>query len=289
MIRLSVPSRQALGRLTLPVLVVAAFAMMLLGKADVVLVERARMGLADALAPIYAMASQPLGHVRGWVAEAYGLIDMRAENARLRDENQRMRRWQSIALALDAENQRLRANLNWMPDPAPEFVTARVVADAGGVYARAVLLALGPNHTVAKGQIVLDERGLVGRVTEVGARTARVLLLTDLNSRIPVILEASRARAILVGANGARPRLMYWPEGVTPAEGERIVTSADAHAFPANLPIGTVRYTASKVAEVQTDALLDKLEIVRIFDYGLHGIVPPEAPARSAAAGDRKR
>ncbi len=289
MIRLSVPARQALGRLTLPVLVAAAFGMMLLGKADAVLAERARMGLADALAPIYALLSQPLGRIHGWIGDAHDLIEMRGDNARLRDENQRMRRWQSIALALDAENKRLRANLNWIPDPAPEFVTARVVADAGGVYARAVLLALGPNHTVAKGQIVLDERGLVGRVTEVGTRTARVLLLTDLNSRIPVILEASRARAILVGSNGARPRLMYWPDGVTPAEGERIVTSADANAFPANLPIGSVHYTGANVPEVQTEALLDKLEIVRIFDYGLRGIVPPETAVRTAAAGEKKR
>ncbi len=63
MMRLSVPARQALGRLTLPVLVVAAFAMMLLGKADMLLAERARIGLADALAPVHAMLSQPLGRM----------------------------------------------------------------------------------------------------------------------------------------------------------------------------------------------------------------------------------
>ena len=85
-----------------------------------------------------------------------------------------------------------------------------------GVYAKAVLLSVGPNHGIRKGQIALDERGLVGRVTELGARTARVLLITDLNSRIPVILETSRAHAILVGTNGPRPRLLYWPEGSTP-------------------------------------------------------------------------
>ena len=137
----------------------------------------------------------------------------RGENARLREENERLRRWQSIALALDAENQRLKANLRWIPDPAPSYVTARVVADAGGVYAKAVLLSVGPNHGIRKGEIALDERGLVGRVTEVGARTARVLLITDLNSRIPVILENSRAHAILVGTNGPRPRLVLLAGG----------------------------------------------------------------------------
>jgi rod shape-determining protein MreC len=253
---------------------------MLLAKADTLVAERARMALADGLAPIYALLSEPLGQARAAVDAVEALWDVRAENERLRDENERLRRWQSVALALDSENQRLRANLHWIPDPAPSYVTARVVADAGGVYARAVLLSVGPNHSVVKGQIALDERGLVGRVTEVGERTARVLLITDLNSRIPVILETSRSRAILVGTNGPRPRLIYWSEGAVPAEGERVVTSAEANSFPANLPVGTVHYSANNVPEVEPAAMLDKLEVVRLFDYGLRGIVPPEAPGR---------
>ncbi len=280
MIRLSIQARQALAKLTLPVLIAASFGLMLLGKADALLAERARMALADALAPIYAALAPPLASLRDSVAGATDLWDVRAENLRLRDENELLRRWQSIALALDAENQRLKANLGWIPDPAPSYVTARVVADAGGVYAKAVLLSVGPNHSIRKGEIALDERGLVGRVTEVGARTARVLLLTDLNSRIPVILENSRAHAILVGTNGARPRLTYWAEGAMPQEGDRVVTSTEAGAFPANLPVGMVHFSAANVPEVVPAAMLDRLEVVRIFDYGLGGITAPEAPGR---------
>ena len=192
-----------------------------------------------------------------------------------------------MALSLDAENAAQKASQRWVPDGAPGFVTARVVADAGGVYARAVLLSLGPNHGITKGQIALDERGLVGRVTEVGARSARVLLLTDLNSRIPVILESSRARAMLIGTNGARPRLLHWAEGVQPVEGERVVTSAEANAFPAGLPIGTVHFSANNVPEVETDARLDRLEMVRLFDYVLRGVTAPELGGTRAM--DRRR
>ena len=273
--------RQALAKLTLPVLIAAAFALMLLGKADALLAERARMALADALAPIYGVLAEPLAHVRAMVDDGEELLTLRSDNARLRDENERLRRWQSVALALDAENTRLKGNLKWIPDPAPSYVTVRVVADAGGVYARAVLLSLGPNHSITKGQIALDERGLVGRVTELGARTARVLLITDLNSRIPVILERSRARAMLVGTNGPRPRLMYWPEGTQPQEGERVVTSSQAGAFPADLPVGVVHYDSRNVPEVEPAAQLDRLEIVRIFDYGLNGMVSPEAGGKA--------
>ncbi len=280
MIRLSIPLRQALARLSLPVLIAAAFGTMLLGKADALLVERARMMLADMLSPIWGAVQQPVQAGRDALAEARALWDMRAENARLREENERLHRWQATALALEAENALLRRQLSWVPDPAPAFRTARVVADAGGTYARAVLLAAGPNHQVRKGQIALDERGFVGRVTEVGARSARVLLATDINSRIPVILEGSRARAIMAGNNAARPRLQHWPEGVVPREGDRVVTSAEAGAFPAGLPVGVVRWSESGAAEVELFAQMERLDVLRLFDYGLAGILPPEAVAR---------
>ena len=85
MIRLSIPLRQALSRLSLPVLVALAFGTMLIGKADTLLVERARMALADTLSPIYAAVAEPLGAVREGVQEARLLWAMRAENARLRE------------------------------------------------------------------------------------------------------------------------------------------------------------------------------------------------------------
>ncbi len=283
MIRLSIPVRQALAKLSLPVLVAAAFALMLLGKADALLAERLRMALADATAPIYGVLAPPLADLRATIDNATRIFTLASDNARLRDENVRLRKWQSVALALDAENASLKANLHWIPEPAPSFVTAPVVADAGGVYARAVLISAGPHHGIAKGQIALDDRGLVGRVTEVGERTVRVLLITDLNSRIPVMLEGSRARAILTGTNGPRPRLMYWPEGVQPAEGERVVTSAEAGAFPAGLPVGTVHYSSSNVAEVEPLARLDRLEMVRLFDYA-HA-APEAAPAPPGRPG----
>ncbi len=273
--------RQALARLMLPLLMAASFGMMLLFKADLLLAEQARSSLGDVLAPIYSLIAPPLMRVRAGVGEVVDFWNMQDELVRLREENAA-----------------LKANLHWVPDAAPSFVTARVIDDAGGLYARAVLLAIGPTvsggkgagapgagGSVSKGQIALDAQGLVGRVSEVGARSARVLLITDLNSRFPVVLERTGVHALLVGTNTSRPRLMYWPEGSPPVEGERVVTSAEANAFPAGLPVGVVHYNASHMPEVQPFARLDRLEIVRVFDYGLRGLLAPEAPADKA--GDR--
>jgi rod shape-determining protein MreC len=276
MLRPSIQTRHSLARLTLPVMVIASFGLMLVGKVDTVLVEDARIAVYDASAPVYAVLAEPIGQVRTLVTDAVGLWGLREENARLREENEQLRRWQAVALTLDSENHRLKDALHWIPDPDASYVTARVVADAGGVYAKAVLLALGPNHGLHKGQIALDERGLVGRITEIGARSARVLLITDMNSRVPVTLENSRAHAILAGTNGPLPKLLFWSEGSVPQEGERVVTSAEANAFPANLPVGTVHYNSNGAPEVEPDAQLQSLDFVRIFDYGLNSFAPPE-------------
>lgn len=281
MIRLSIQARQALARLTLPVLIVASLALMLLGRATPLVPERARVSLSDALAPIYAMVDAPLLAVRDGAQSVRDVFSLRGDNDRLRLENGRLRHWYDVAMALDAENASLKASLHWVPDPKLSYVTARVVADAGGVYARSVLLSVGPNSDIRKGQIALDANGLAGRVTEVGVRSARVLLITDLNSRIPVLLEKTRARAILVGGNAPNPRLLYLQDGVHAEEGERVVTSAEANAFPSGLLIGTVHYSASGQLEVTPAANLNRLEMVRIFDYGLDGIVAPEAPGRA--------
>jgi rod shape-determining protein MreC len=277
-LHLSIQARQALARLTLPILIALSCALILLGRADAPLAERARAAVDDALAPLWSLLAAPLAAVHQAAADGSALLHLHEEVGALRTENERLRRWYAIAMALDAENAALKAQLHWIPDPSLSFVTAHVVADMGGVYARSVLVAVGPNHAVRKGQIVLDADGLVGRVTEVGARSARVLLVTDINSRVPVMLEANRTHAMMVGGNTADPRLAYLPDGSQPREGERIVTSGDADAFPAGLPVGTVHYGPDGVLEVALSADLGRLDLVRIFDYGLASIKPPEAP-----------
>lgn len=280
MIRLSIPMREALEKLSLPLLMTVAFGLMVAARIDAGLADRARMAFADAVTPIYAAFTTPVEKISGVVTELEQLWDLRAENDRLRAENAKLRRWQAVALALESENGTLKAELNWVPTPGVPFVTARAVADAGGLYDRALLVALKPGHRVHAGEIALGAYGLVGRVTEAGQASARVLLITDLNSRIPVRFGPAGARAILAGTNGPEPELKFWPAGTMPTEGEQVVTSGVAGAFPAGLPVGTVHYRRSGQPSVVPAARLDRLGMVRLFDYRLGGTAsPPESGA----------
>lgn len=280
MLRLSIQARQLLAKLSLPLLFTAAIAAVLVGRVDGRLASDARMWVADRIAPIYATVAEPAARLRRMGADILGVVDLAAENRSLRAENARLRRWYTVAMALEAENATLKDNLHWMPDPTPSYVTGRVVADGGGVYARAVLVYLGPNAAVHKGQIALDAAGLAGRVTEVGRRTARVLLITDPNSRIPVMLPDIHAEAIMTGESRGLPRLIYLTDGAHPTDGERVVTAADANAFPAGLPVGQIRILPDGDAEVVPAASLDDLSMLRVFDYRLDQLAPPPVPGR---------
>ena len=287
MFRLSIQLRQALAKLTLPLLIALACGVMLLGQADRRLAERARVAVSDSVAPLYALLARPIDALRGLTFEAGSLVAVAEENRRLRAENARLRRWYDVAVALQAENATLKGNLNWIPEPAPAFVTARAVADASQFYARSILLSVAPgetaanNVTLSKDMVAVDAAGLVGRVTEVGARSARVMLITDMSSRVPVTLEGSHAAAIVEGTNAAAPRLMNYPEDIHPEEGERVVTNNVANVYPAGLPVGTVHYLSPNNPVVEPYAQLGHVEIVRLFDYGLSAITPPDAAGRT--------
>ena len=263
-------------------LVLAALALMLLGKADLTVMERMRASVSDAVAPVLDVLSRPVATVDRLVDEATVMGELRGENARLRQENEHLMEWQAAARKLSAENQNLKNLLNFAPGAEPGFVTARVIADTGGAFVHSILASAGARNGVAKGQAVVTGDGLVGRVHAVGTRSVRVLLITDLNSRIPVVVEATRTRAVLAGDNSERPRLIHLPPGVTASVGDRIVTSGHGGAFPPGIPVGVVAQTSDSGVRVKPYAQRDRLEFVRIVDYGLKGILDSSSAAEGA-------
>ncbi len=249
------------------------FALMLIGKADTILVERARMMVSDAVTPILRVMAEPAAAISHFVTNVRELGAIRAQNTDLRLANARLLEWQAVAQKLENENRQLRGLLGTVNDPEVRSVSARVVADSGGAFAQSILITAGSRNNVAKGQAVVTEEGLVGRVTQSGYRSARALLVTDINSRIPVRVGEAGVRAILAGDNSPRPRLIYLGAKTTVAPGDRIVTSGDAGAFPPGLPVGRVVVADDTTVLVEPFVSRDRLQYVEILDFGLSGIL----------------
>jgi len=128
-----------LHRGTFALLFGAAFALMILGKADTPLIERARVSVVDALSPIMEGLAKPIASVRQLYDNARDFWSLREQNANLKADQDRLLEWQTVARQLQAENDALRAMLKLVPEPGATFVTARVVADNGGAFVRTVL------------------------------------------------------------------------------------------------------------------------------------------------------
>jgi rod shape-determining protein MreC len=279
-VRLAVPLRALAQRFSFLLLVLSAIVLMMVGKIDAVLVENARARITDAFAPILGAISRPAATAADLVETVNGLIDLRAENERLRQENAALLKWHQAAQRLDAENRSLRSLLNYVPEPAARFVTARVVADPGGAFVRTVVVTAGRRDGVRRGQAAIAGRGLVGRVVEVGEWSARVLLITDLNARVPVVVGPSRQRAVLGGDNRDQPQLMYMPPEAPVSVGDRVVTSGDGGMIPAGLPVGVVASVGEREVRVAPMVDLSRIEHLQIVDFGLPGGLAAEAATR---------
>lgn len=284
--RIAAPIRNVAQRFAFMALVLGAVALMMLGKFDILLMERVRASVTDAVTPILDIISQPVESVNNLVLEAQDLLAVRGENERLKKERALLLQWQAVARKLDAENKNLRDLLNFVSDPEASFISARVIADTGGAFANSAVINAGERAGVRKGQAAITGDGLVGRVTDVGGRSARVLLITDLNSRIPVVIQSSRARAIMAGDNTQRPRLIHLAPGALVSQGDRIVTSGHGGAFPPGLPVGIVASVSEKGTAIEPFVDRTRITHLRILDYGLTGIVEaPPIENTSAAKG----
>jgi rod shape-determining protein MreC len=265
-----------------------------------VLLERVRAVALDLVSPLLEALSRPVATINDLIADAEDIANLRAENVRLREENARLLAWQSVARRLEVENAELRDLLNFKEGPQATFITARVVGDSGSAFVRSMLLNVGSRAGVASGQAVVTGEGLIGRITEVGDSWSRVLLLSDLSFRLPVLVERTRERAILTGDNSPLPKLAMTQSLAGIQAGDRIITSGHGGTFPVGIPIGVVASTSEGSIRVKPLGETARLEFVRVVDYGITGLVtgpapppemygPPAPPPRSAAAPAKPR
>jgi rod shape-determining protein MreC len=126
------------------------------------------------------------------------------------------------------------------------------------------LINAGERDGVRKNQIVINQQGVVGRIIETGEKTARILLLTDLNSKIPVITSESRERCIAAGDNSEVIKILYLPGDNKVKVGEQVFTSGDGDMFPADLQVGTIYAMTDKAFYIKPSVEWSRLGYVQV-------------------------
>lgn len=261
-------------RLVTPFLIFLSLCLLLLSRLNHTALTEARWRLAEWMSPALEAAMVPVAPFRRAGRQLAAQLDLSREYERLKAENMKLSSWEWRARELERKLANLEALSRVVQEPQTNFVTARVIADSSGAFVRTVIISAGEKQNVKSGYPVIDANGLVGRVVETGPDTSRVLLASDLNSRIPVTIGRNGVRGILAGDNGAQPRLTYVPAGSDIAVGDDVATSGTGGFFPRGLRIGTV--TGDLAApRVALRSNLDSLEYTSVlfFDDPAQGLL----------------
>lgn len=259
-------TRHLIGeRVAILLLIVAAISVITFSKIHEEKTARIMMAAMDVLAPAYEIVSSPVLSTNRVIADVTAFLNVYDENKRLKLEVERLRQWQGVALHLEQTNAVLSKQLNIKLEAQPSFVTARVIGDAIGPFVKTYVLNVGRRDGVAKGLPVLAGDSVIGRISTAGNRASRLLLLTDLNSRIPVIIENSRVRAILGGDNQDTAQLRFLPVDTKIELGDRIVTSGHGGVFPPGLPVGTISAIVGRDIRIQPMVDLSRIEFATVL------------------------
>jgi rod shape-determining protein MreC len=230
------------GHSNLPITIVAALGIVvvLLGKAQSTLFDRARAQISDWMAPSLEVARAPLSGFERWMGSFGEIFTVYRENLKLKEENAQLRQWENAAVVLDERVKRYQLLMHAVPDPELSSVLAQVIGRSSRPFQQTMILDAGRANNVKPGQAVVDARGMIGRIYISGERTSWVILLTDLNSRIPVMIEPGNIQAIMAGDNSSSPAIEVLSWNAHLKGGEQIVSSGDGSLLPPGLAIGTV-------------------------------------------------
>ncbi|MEP4197947.1 MAG: rod shape-determining protein MreC [Aliishimia sp.] len=256
-----------LRNLLLAILVICLLGLFLLWRIDSPRVERLRAQITDTLVPNMDWAMAPVTGTINLFRDFQSYRRLSEQNQELRSELRQMRAWKEAALQLEQENARLLDLNNVQLDPRLTFITGVVLADSGSPFRQSVLLNIGARDGLVDGWATMDGIGLVGRISGVAENTARVLLLTDANSRVPSVIQPSGQRAIVAGDNTARPPVDFIENRDAVRPGDRVVSSGDGGVFPAGLLIGSLEIDPGGRLRVRLAADYERLEFLRVMRH----------------------
>lgn len=258
-----------LKRLLAAVLVLILLVVFLIWRIDNPRMERFRAQIVDRVVPNFDWAMAPVTASVNLFRDFQSYRALYQQNQELKRDLQRMKKYKEEASQLEQLNAKL-LDLNKVRlDPRLTYITGIVLADSGSAFRQSVLLNIGARDGVVDGWAAMDGLGLVGRISGVGANSARVVLLTDAASRVPIIIQPSGQRAIITGDNTIAPPVDFLENSDRIRPGDRVVSSGDGDVFPAGLLIGQLARDPGGRLRVRLAADLKRLEFLRVLRH--HG------------------
>ncbi len=228
---------------------------------------RVRAGFDGVLAPVSGVLAAPVRWVNDGAASVGDYFFAVSQNRKLKKQVAELQQVAVDDVALKSLNRRYEELLKLRTDPPIPMVTGRVVSDTRGPFSNARLIDVGSDAGVKIGNPAMSEQGVVGRVVGVSRNASRLLLLTDPESRTPVLIDRSNARAVLTGDGGPNPRLEYLRGRDVVHNGDRVLTSGDGGLYPRGLPVGVAEQDIRGVWRIRLYSDSGAIDFVRVLVF----------------------
>ena len=238
----------------------------ILWRVDNTRTELIRTKIIDFISPITIPLNYPINVVGDFVRYFEIYSSLLEENKELKRDLQIMTGWKEKALQLEQKNAQLRALNNVKLSEDLIWVTGEIMADSGSPFYQSGLINIGLKDGIKNGSAAVDGLGLVGRISGVGHKVARVLFLTDISSAIPVKIKRSNQKGLMIGDNSPWPLLEFVEEKDLINIGDRVFTSGDGNVFPSDILIGNILIDNKKKVRVKPVANFETLEFLRILN-----------------------
>ncbi|MAI02298.1 MAG: rod shape-determining protein MreC [Rickettsiales bacterium] len=220
-------------------LIIFSVLLLIMGKVNENNLRVVKNIFTDLSSKVLVIIGIPVNSVTKAANQINSLIFLYTKNKNLAEENMILYKWKDLAQGLLVENEELRKLLNSVNKIPNKFLTAKVIANSSGSYIKTVTLNVGKVNSIKIGNAVINNWGMVGRVIQVGKKTSRVLLITDINSQIPIYFEKSKHKAILIGKNSDLLEIKFLKSRVFLIDNDRVFTSGEGGVLPRGLKVGT--------------------------------------------------
>lgn len=200
-----------------------------------------RLSISEWMSPVFQTAGtlqQGFGHLFSGLLEWMSVYE---ENQVLRAHLQALRAHEGTHQQLLQENGRLRRLLEFKQRSGWSLTSAEVIGRELGPWSRSLLLDKGSRQGIREGMAVITPTGLLGRVSDVGPSSSRVMLLADPHFRVTAVLLEGRLAGLVSGGGTGECLLTYLPLSAEPREGEAVQTAGGKSFCPDGIPIGVIR------------------------------------------------
>ena len=242
-----------------------------------ILVHKIDLGLISGLTKSVIYISSPILHIATLPAQGLNysykktseFFNVYKENQILKEQNQELYLLKDKLRALKEENQNLKNLLHHFETPEIKSYTAKVIAQTNNSFSNSIIIYIGTNENkITPGNAVVNKSGLIGRIDTISGKYARVTLITDINSKIPVISSQSRDRGILTGNNSSELKLTFTPLMPEFRKGDILVTSGIGGGIPSDIPVAKIKRIDETPVATPLFNLSD-IEIVKILSYDI--------------------